>query len=342
MRLSLEKLPWSERMRLRSVCKSWREIIYEIKNTHEFLPWIFCYRGQASDGGTGVCKLCDPFAQRSYILKDAPILKNSNFSGAVACDSRYSWMLFSKDIHGTENFFFFYNPFTNEIIELPILEQGYTKATFSFSPTSPSCMVFALTMLKGGKLKIQICQPGDKSWKMFEALSGYCSMLDLAYAGESFYCTFVDGKMGSFNVKQQEWKLLLERLPVSLPCYLDLLVTFNGDLLLWGAKSIDERYKYAKYKSAPRTCFWRFDFTEKKWNFVEDNERKQQVFFRKCTSFSVPAIGNAKEISGTYFNMIGSVACQRWMLGDDGDKSMVKIWIQPPFQCNSELVLQDN
>ena len=72
-------------------------ILLRNQNTQEFLPWIFCFQ---TSHGVSVCKLCDPFAQRSYTVKDAAIVNNRDFSGAVACDSRYGWVLFLKMIYG--------------------------------------------------------------------------------------------------------------------------------------------------------------------------------------------------------------------------------------------------
>ncbi|TXG65623.1 hypothetical protein EZV62_006898 [Acer yangbiense] len=327
----LGKLAWSERARLCLVCKSWRQFFYEIKNTQEFLPWIFYFRTDPICG-VNVCKLCDPFAQRSYMVKNAAIMKNRDFSyftDVVACDSRYGWVLFSENSYGID--FFFYKPFSNKVIELPRMERAtlYTKSTFSLSPSSPGCTVISFFILRDGKLGIATCQPADESWKMFEFLGDYKynSIRDVAYADESFYCTFVGGKMGAFNIKQQEWKVLIESLQGSGDSYLDLVVAFDGDLLLyWG--------------DAIHTCCWRFDLSEKKW--IES--KKKQVIFEKCTSFSVPALKNTKECEGDYYSAGSSYRTKpnyKWTLEDDNTHFLKRIWIQPPFQCTSELVLEE-
>ncbi|KAK4849900.1 hypothetical protein QYF36_001891 [Acer negundo] len=350
----LGKLAWSERARLCLVCKSWRQFFYEIKNTKEFLPWIF-YFSTDPIRSVIVCKLCDPFTQRSYKVKDAAIMKNRNFSyftNLVACDSRYGWVLFSENIYGIN--FFFYNPFSNKIIELPRMERAtcyrestftlspsspvesatcYRESTFSLSPSSPGCTVISFFILRDGKLVIATCQPGDESWKMFEFLGDYKynSIRDVAYADESFYCTFVEGKMGAFNIKQQEWKVVIESLQGSGNCYLDLVVAYDGDLLLYWGTRVDD---------AIHTYCWRFDLSEKKW--IES--KKKQVIFEKCTSFSVPALKNAKECEGDYYSAGSSYRTKpnyKWTLEDDNTHFLRRIWIQPPFQCSSELVPED-
>ncbi|KAK2640545.1 hypothetical protein Ddye_028340 [Dipteronia dyeriana] len=246
----------------------------------------------------------------------------SDFSDVVAFDSRYGWVLFSEMIHDTISMnFFFYNPFSNEIIELPRMEKAtfYRESTFSLSPSSPGCTVISFSILRDGKLGIATCRPGDLSWKMLEFQGDYKynSIRDVAYADESFYCTFVEGKMGAFNIKQQEWKVRI--------------VAFDGDLLLyWGTNLIDD---------AIHTC-WRFDLSEKKW--IES--KKKQVIFEKGTSFSVPALKNAKECEGDYFSAGSSYRTKpnyKWML--EGDTHFLRrIWIQSPFQYTSELILEDN
>ncbi|TXG65622.1 hypothetical protein EZV62_006897 [Acer yangbiense] len=114
----------------------------------------------------GICHLWDPAAKTIYVVKEAAMLENRYFFCAEPHHSRYGWVLFSKSIYDPF-FFFFYSPFTNEVIELPKLEKRYSeyKATFSLSPKSPDCMVIALSNPEAGKLEIQTCKPDDKSWK---------------------------------------------------------------------------------------------------------------------------------------------------------------------------------
>ncbi|KAI9186949.1 hypothetical protein LWI28_022584 [Acer negundo] len=336
VRFILEKLCYSERVPLYLVCKNWHDRIREIKNTKEFLPWLMYYKGQK--GNRIICKLGDPSTRRIYTVKKTPtqIYKNRDLSGAVPCQSRFGWVLFSK---GFDNIaikhLFFYNPFTNQVIELPKLGNIYRSASFSKIPTCPDCMVIALRIPKTGQLEIKTWQPGYDTWlpgydtwKTFKFSGEYdrdrtVISKQVAYTGESFYCIFSDlnrnvKKIGAFNTKRQEWQ------------------EFSGSI------------------SGPG--LWRFDLSEKKWVVEDDKILEKQVIFidhsslltpakgNARQSFSVPAKGNARQSAG---KIIGDALVLHrdnyfivhpwwppqlygFIIEDDYEK-LQKIWIQPPF-----------
>ncbi|KAI9187017.1 hypothetical protein LWI28_023444 [Acer negundo] len=242
--------------------------------------------------------------------------------GAVPCTSRQGWVLFSEVLDFNSRLFFLYNPFTNEVIELPILEKRYRKATFSLSVNSSDCIIIAFWIQKQ-YLYIKTCRPGDESWETFRSSGEYISdsIMKLAYASEFFYCVFSDGKMGAFNIKQQSWKVLSHQLPMRFYVDLTLFDAFNGDLLL-------------SIRHGDGWKFWRFHLLETKWVVVEDEFIKKQVIFRAGhTSLAIPAVGNAKKYAGRMLSM-------RWfdygLAAEDyrnwGRDRLQKIWIQPPFQ----------
>ncbi|KAK3222805.1 hypothetical protein Dsin_009830 [Dipteronia sinensis] len=99
--LILEKLPWSERLRLSLVCKTWKECFHEIKNTHEFLPWIMCYKWHAINYGRveSICKVADPFAQKCFTVEEEEATNGTEreiFVSAVPCTSSHGWVLFVR------------------------------------------------------------------------------------------------------------------------------------------------------------------------------------------------------------------------------------------------------
>ncbi|TXG65624.1 hypothetical protein EZV62_006899 [Acer yangbiense] len=344
VRLIMEKLVWSDRFRMGLLCKSWQECIHEIQNTHEFLPWVMAYdwdrwiisrdKDQTYDGGDSLCKLCDPNTKTSYIVKEAAILKNRDLWGASPHHSRNGWVLFSTSF-SKPFYVFFYSPFTNEVIKLPILKKvHFQRAMFSSSPKSPDCMVIALSNPEKGKLEIQTCKSGDKSWKMFEFFGEFnrFSIIEVAYIGESIYCIFSNGNMGIFNVKHEEWKMLSERSPFRSYDERRLVVASNGNLLLSNLTELP---------------FWRFDISKMNWVEVEEESMKKQVIFNDDTpcSMSVPAMGNAKESGGKlycvdyhcpapfccfYRDEIGTASEDYKWMEKEHDK-ILQIWIQPPF-----------
>ncbi|KAL5768456.1 hypothetical protein ACOSP7_015003 [Xanthoceras sorbifolium] len=286
VRLIMEKLPWKDKS----------------KDTEEFLPWglRFYWDNQNSDGG-GTCKLFDLSTETCYTVEKPTYGTERELVGAVICASRCGWVLFSKLIfvynhssHYRNKIFFLYSPFTNEIIEFPLLERDQSQeATFSSNPDSPDCTVIALST-RGINLCIKTCPLGGKSWNTFEfnnvtykhslcRLLNSTFILDMVYAGGFFYLLFKNGKLGAFNIKQQEWKWLTVQYPVTVrtmshDSYTNgfhtngLSVAFNGDVIL---RSQD---------------FWRFELSEKKWVAVGDEIIEIQVIFLGFPGFGACAI----------------------------------------------------
>ncbi|KAK0572990.1 hypothetical protein LWI29_001479 [Acer saccharum] len=345
LRLILEKLPWSERLRLSLVRKTWKECFHEIKNAQEFLPWLMFYNWDKCRGcrdenhGNSICKLADPFVQKRFTVEEATKgTERDFFFYAEPCASSHGWVLFSRVICEMKHLFL-YSPFTNEVIRFPGLEIGFSDmASFYLNPASSDFTVIAFSILVAGKLEIGTCHPGDESWKKFEFCGDYDFICDVGYADESFYCSLSNGKLGAFNIKQQEWKLLWNLQSELSP--LVYLYAFNGDLIM-GLGDCNPR-------SLP-CALWRFDLLERKWVVVENEIIEKMVIFRDRTSslsFSVPAEGNARESAGKIhylfckrgtpwsrsFNCVGSSWIEspnyEWMEAD----SLTRIWIQPPLQ----------
>ncbi|KAK3230655.1 hypothetical protein Dsin_002536 [Dipteronia sinensis] len=255
-----------------SVCKSWKQVFDEIRHQEmeeEFLPWTLCFDwNKKSEGGT--CKLCDPYARTSYIVKDPT--ERHLFLDAQLHTSRCGWLLFSK-----HNIFFLYSPFTNQIIKFPESESlSSSKATFSLNPTSPDFMVINLSA-QPGKLNIKTCYIGDKSCKIFEfrgeEYEENC-ISNLAYAGgEFFYCLLCYTKLGAFNIKQLEWKVFPGQLPAE-PC--SLCVALNGDIVIPCLMPYD--YYSSNGFLQLQWQFWRFDSSEEKWINGDEMMEKQVIF----------------------------------------------------------------
>ncbi|KAK0576282.1 hypothetical protein LWI29_014879 [Acer saccharum] len=316
--LLMEKLSWKDKFTSSSVCKSWKQVFDEIRHQdmeEEFLPWTLCFDwNKKSDGGT--CKLCDPSAQTSYIVKEPT--ERHLFHDSQLHASRCGWLLFSK-----HNIFFLYSPFTNQIIKFPESESlSSSMATFSLNPTSPDCMIFEF---RGEEYK-ENC------------------VSRVAYAGgEFFYCLLGYTKLGAFNIKQQEWKVFPGQLPANP---FTLCVALNGDIVI----PCLIPYYSSNGLLQLQWRFWRFDSSEEKWVNGDEMMEKQVIFVGRNslasrTAFSVPAAGNAAEFAGKllYFNF-HYITCgyrkfmfdymsrrpsedYQWM----EDDKLEKIWIHPPF-----------
>ncbi|KAK0602284.1 hypothetical protein LWI29_032002 [Acer saccharum] len=345
LRRIMENLFWSERLPSCLVCKTWHECFLEIQNEEQFLPWVMTME---HGGGSN---LGDPAKQVSQIVEGA----THDLLG-YACASRYGWVLFSNDLDDYDNDltidyeqYILYSPFTNEVIKFPKLIEDYTsKATFSHSPGSPNCMVIVFSA-ENRKISIKTCQPGDKSWKIFETKGDKVGQV--ACVDDFVYCLYSDDdwKLSAFSIKQQELLQVSSGiLPMNTdPSQYSLLVAFNGDILLQSLASDKTRSQY-----------WRLDLSEDKWVVVEDEIMKKHVIFEGCTSFTIPAVRDARQSAGMVYSFnIGSslsdfscfpfdadltlwgpkVRHHRWLNGDykwlkEDHKPSEKIWIQPPFQ----------
>ncbi|KAK0599568.1 hypothetical protein LWI29_006459 [Acer saccharum] len=331
LRMIMEKLFWSERLPSCLVCKTWHEYFLEIQNDEQFLPWVM-----TMEQG-GICKLGDPSKQASNIVEGAGT--HDVLGYADACASRYGWVLFLNNLNDHDQYIL-YSPFTNEVIKLPILIKDYTSvATFSHSPGSPNCMAIVFSA-KNRKISIKTCQPGDKSFKGDKVnIIG-----QVACVGDFVYCFYSDGdwKLGAFNIKQQELKVSSGILPMNTDHFNSLFVAFNGDILLHSFSS----------NKPWSDQYWRFDLSEDKWVVVEDEIMKKHVIFEGCTSFTVPAVRDARQSAGMVYSLSDfsclpfhadltlrgpEVRHHRWLNGDykwlkKDYKQLDKIWIQPPFQ----------
>ncbi|GMI65414.1 FBox/DUF295-Related 1 [Hibiscus trionum] len=205
-----------DQIRIRAVCKAW-----SVANRHipavaamDKFPWALKCGWRYSD-----FRLLDPFSgeyvrekivggeecQLSFL--EIFFGRSRICSGAKPYASVYGWVLFGSYLAlqpQQQIMLFLYSPFTSEVIKLPELKECPTihVATFSLNATSPKCVVFVLAT-EGDTNYVKLCSPGDYSWKSFELNSGIkAGRADSAiYANGVFYCYFLHGQLGGFNVE---------------------------------------------------------------------------------------------------------------------------------------------
>ncbi|PWA58987.1 hypothetical protein CTI12_AA395500 [Artemisia annua] len=103
--------------------------------THSLVsPWLM-----KVDTRRGIITFTDPLLGDNYILKNSKVLSDENDK---LCYSRFGWLLFWK--RGL-NCLVFFNPFTNDLRELPETEHDLRSLCFSAPPTSADCMVVGFT-----------------------------------------------------------------------------------------------------------------------------------------------------------------------------------------------------
>ncbi|GJZ57918.1 hypothetical protein Tco_0613412, partial [Tanacetum coccineum] len=97
-------------------------------------PWLMVV-----DTRRDIITFTDPLLGDNYFLKNSQVLIDENDR---TCYSRFGWLLFMKrDL----KCLVFFNPFTNDLRELPEAEHDLEGLCFSAPPTSLDCMVVGFT-----------------------------------------------------------------------------------------------------------------------------------------------------------------------------------------------------
>ncbi|GKB00564.1 hypothetical protein Tco_0828557 [Tanacetum coccineum] len=103
--------------------------------THSLVsPWLMVV-----DKKRGIITFTDPMSGDNYLLKNSKVLIDEHNR---ICYSRFGWLLFKKrDL----NRLVFFNPFTDDLRELPEMKHDLESLSFSAPPTSHDCMVVGFT-----------------------------------------------------------------------------------------------------------------------------------------------------------------------------------------------------
>ncbi|KAL5976196.1 hypothetical protein ACLOJK_020526 [Asimina triloba] len=141
-----------DRIRFSAVSKELRSLAPPIWTPRS--PWLlFTHKKD------GTCYFFDPLAKSTYIT-NVPDFKDATFH-----HSKYGWVVASQN---QDSSWFFYNPFTNQRIDLPNLETAVQGVSFSTPPTSRECVVFAIQSFSASHVNIYTCHPSDERWATFE------------------------------------------------------------------------------------------------------------------------------------------------------------------------------
>ncbi|OVA04496.1 Protein of unknown function DUF295 [Macleaya cordata] len=223
----------------RAVCKAnrsiipavnWRSSSTGITKTTYLSPWLVF-----SENSDTIYNFVDPMHNNEkYLMNLSELLV-----GATIRFSKGGWLLMSKG-HYT---LFFYNPFTKETIQLPDLQQGYDFPGISFSstPTSSDCVVFAIAQWNENDISILSIARGNDIWRssiyLNTNLPSYVDFIPClnnpVFYGGAFYCLDYNGALGVFNLKDGfVWKILVKSQRQFNDVYPSFLVECDGKLLL--------------------------------------------------------------------------------------------------------------
>ncbi|KAJ7973387.1 F-box protein [Quillaja saponaria] len=264
---------------LRNVCTSWRQA--QGLSFSKKLPCLMGhYWGSYQNGSTlSLCSFHLPSPKLRFIRWNI-IGDHEWIVGAGICASKYSWLLLQKLRRS-----FFYNPFTKDIIQLPDMDIGFNRATFSSAPTSSDCICFALQSVKmSDEIYISICRLGDQNWTTVK-MQGFDKVIeDIVYSDSKFYCVFSGGVLGAFHIADRQWSLLTDMEPITGVQFSARahMVESNGELLLICPCSYE---------------FKIFTYDQSIMSWVQRNSLGDQAIFLGCTSFSVLALQETSDLA---------------------------------------------
>ncbi|CAI0403872.1 unnamed protein product [Linum tenue] len=160
----------ADRCFFRLACKTWNSIFSSVVSTSSNVRFarnhsfpILVHKGLDGE----VVSLFNPITSVTSILS----LEASSLRGAVIRCSKHGWLLMSQGLGGDQHRLFFFNPFTEDRINLPMLSYDLEGITFSSSsPTSFDCLVICYTAL-WQQVVISFIYRGEHQWTQYEVMS---------------------------------------------------------------------------------------------------------------------------------------------------------------------------
>ncbi|CAH8389277.1 unnamed protein product [Eruca vesicaria subsp. sativa] len=138
-----------DNIRASAVCKARREAAEHVRVVEKY-PWIISFPTQGT-----LFDLFDPLQRKMYSLNLPDI------AGMNVCFSKEGCLLMRKSSFVE---FFFFNPYSRELISLPNCELPFQAIAFSSAPTSGTCVLVTLNPISEYLVAISICYPGETEW----------------------------------------------------------------------------------------------------------------------------------------------------------------------------------
>ncbi|OMO84034.1 hypothetical protein COLO4_22245 [Corchorus olitorius] len=199
--LILSKLVGGDKVIFHAVCKTWQAITTIASQlpqlplpsqSHDPCPWLFHI-----DMNKKKYRFVHPMSNDYTCEIDLP----AQLSDAEIYFSNHGWVLLNRDKHQL----FLFNPFTKQIIELPLLPSNLEDPRilfFTSSPPSPDCLVVAIVRGSIGLHKLG----GENNWETHECYETNtmlrCSNPILCKG--LYYCWETGGRIAKFDVNDIE------------------------------------------------------------------------------------------------------------------------------------------
>ncbi|CAH9074377.1 unnamed protein product [Cuscuta epithymum] len=227
----LQHLYLDDVKRFHKVCKSWDAL--EDPKEHNPLnfptvpsQWLV-HKDTYNDT---VLRFFHGVYDHSYSV-DIPELLSS-----VLSYSNNGWLLFREGLETT----FFFNPFTNERVDLPNKPEWsvWKSVIFLSEPTATDCMIFGVMSILGKWVRIYTISRGEGDWE--ESVFDYDeddtpmfqSVCSPVFHNRKLYCLGTEGKMGVFDLEGRNWIIHdVSGRPLVDQTYESYLFECNGQLM---------------------------------------------------------------------------------------------------------------
>ncbi|CAN1141926.1 F-box/kelch-repeat protein At1g57790 [Linum perenne] len=191
------RLSFQDNILASAVCKRWQICALSVRVVNK-PPWLMYFPKFGN-----LYEFYDPARRRTYFI-ELPEL-----CGSRVCYTRDGWLLlYRPNNHG----FFFFNPYSQEVMELPRFELSFQIVAFSGPPTSTSCVVFTVKHIHPTVVSISTCRPGATEWVTvsYQNRLPFVSSIwnKIVFCNRHFYCLSLTGWLGVFNPFELTWDVL--------------------------------------------------------------------------------------------------------------------------------------
>ncbi|KAI4982760.1 hypothetical protein ZWY2020_023252 [Hordeum vulgare] len=260
LELIVSRLSLVDRLRFPTVCKSWSLVTNPVEQANAW-PWLLHCSGR-----DGACKLFDPLRGQEYNMHVETFDINQNeHDEHIFRFSKDGWVAMSTNADIQDMFII--NPFTEDVMEMVMLDWKYRYMGLSWSsadPADPECVFFAIVGRDDGKaISVFTWRQGEEEWLERHIEYYEEEPFPVAYNNPvlfhgKFYCLGRKGNLGTFDPVSNTWTILEKPKPIHVTMDLDgdhhlgrefcYLVELGGELVSVFIRNADEPPRVFKLK----------------------------------------------------------------------------------------------
>ncbi|CAI8614859.1 unnamed protein product [Vicia faba] len=212
LELIFSRLVVADNIRASIVCKTWNSVATCVRPVNQS-PWLMYFPKNDNR-----YDFYHPVLRKTYSLEFPEL------DGCHVLYTKDGWLLVCcgrwwPDGHP----FYFFNPFTRELIKLPRLYDTNHIAAFSCAPTLTECVIFTLKNVSSTIVAISTCYPGANKWTTVHLRNcshfSCCIITKVVFSNGLFYCLSRKGFLGVFDPVECTWTVLEVSPPRSLKSF---------------------------------------------------------------------------------------------------------------------------